>query len=238
MKIKTYITLQDKYMEKHREEAKQEWEQKEAKEQERMKEEQEKISLEKQKIENEAKEVEEKIDTLFDLLKSSNQKILECIMWDHEHLLKRLPGKHDETVESYINETIGIKDIIESWWNEKLDELDTCKVELQKHMDDDDFQNLCFKHKIRVRRDKKPTTNFKNVEDYKAYEREWEEMIHWPLKWDHSDSDIDYWNDNLYTQIETCLNEAEMANQDRKNKVKRAETVVNMACGLIAWIMK
>ena len=52
-----------------------------------MREEQERISLEKQRMENEAKEVEEKIDTLFDLLKASNQKILECIMRDHEPLV-------------------------------------------------------------------------------------------------------------------------------------------------------
>ena len=103
-------------------------------------------------------------------------------------------------------------------------------------MDEDDFKTLCFKHKIKVRREHKPSSNFK-TDDYKG-ERERDEEIHQPLSPDHSDSDIDYHNNNIYSQLEQSLNEAEMANQDRKNKVRGAHTVVNMACGLIARIMK
>ena len=182
-----------------------------------MREEQERISLEKQRMENEAKEVEEKIDTLFDLLKASNQKILECIMRDHEPLVKRLPGKHDETVESYIDETLQIKAIIEAYRDEKITELNSHKQTLKSRMDEDDFNTLCFKHKIKVRRENKPSANFK-TDDFKR-EREREEEIHCPLSPNHSDSDIDYKNDNIYSQLEQSLNEADMANQDRKNKV-------------------
>ena len=43
-------------------------------------------------------------------------------------------------------------------------------------MDEDDFKTLCFKHKIKVRREHKPSSNFK-TDDYKG-ERERDEEIH------------------------------------------------------------
>ena len=46
--------------------------------------------------------------------------------------------------------------------------------------------------------------------------------------------DKDYRKGNLYTQLELSLAETERAKVDRKKKLEKAHTVVNMACGLVA----
>ena len=180
--------------------------------------------------------VDQTVEKMIELLKISNKKILETVVTDRDKIENLVPEDKDSTVQEYIECTVKLSQKVEEIKQDRLEQLTQLRDVLAANVGEEEYRRLCFKYKIHVRREVQPTQNFK-VENWQT-EREREDLINKTLPRTVEEVDKDYRKGNLYTQLELSLAETERAKVDRKKKLEKAHTVVNMACGLVARIMR